>query len=110
MDCSENLPIDVRKKVNKSIIAISRYLVPINYVGSDVFEHDPSLAVGMQPIPALASIDKISELEKDTHEFYLLRTSINRQINKVNYLLKQAVKETEKLLFITKGREEHVGN
>jgi len=103
----KNLSIDVCKNVNKSIIAISRSLVPINYVRCDVFEHDP--AVEMQPIPALASIYKISELEKDTHEFYLLRTSINRQINKVNYLLKQALIETEKLLSVVEIKPKRIG-
>jgi hypothetical protein len=99
-----NLSLEVRKEINKCIVAISRYLVPLNYVGCDIFEHDA--AVGMRPIPVLSSIYEISKWEKDSHEFKLLRTSINRQINKVNYLLKQALKETSELLtFIKRGEK-----
>jgi hypothetical protein len=102
-----NLSLEDRKEINQSIVAISRSLVPLNYVGSDVFEHDA--AVGMRPIPILAPIYEISALEKDSHEFHLLKTSINRKINKVNFFLKQALNETGKLLkIVDKVSSEHL--
>jgi hypothetical protein len=99
---SSNLPIEKQKEMNKIIMAISRYLVPLNYVSTDLFEHDA--AIGLSPIPALTSINVIAALEKGTHDYYLLRTSINRQINKVNFLLKNALEEARKLLTINEKR------
>ncbi|MCM3764662.1 M28 family peptidase [Neobacillus niacini] len=101
----ENLPEhnsnEVRRKVNQSLMNLSRILVPLNYVSTDIFEHDP--AVSFAPIPILASIYELSKLEKDTHEFNLLKTSINRKINKVNYLLKIALREAKQMVAIIKN-------
>jgi hypothetical protein len=105
----DGVPEEVRKKVNKQIMALSRILVPLNYVGSDVFEHDP--AIGLPPVPMLSSVQELSKLEKGTHEFHLLKTHTIRQINKTNYLIKQAVLEARKLTStIEKGSGEHVSH
>ena len=102
-----NYSVDSSNQVNKYLLAVSRSLIPLNYVGVDQFEHDA--AAGMVPIPMLSSIYKLLEVEENTHEFYLLRTSIHRQINKVNFLLKQAVLDSEQLLSLIKKRSgEHV--
>ncbi|MEH7502994.1 M28 family metallopeptidase [Neobacillus drentensis] len=99
--------VDSSKQVNKYLLAVSRSLIPLNYVGVDRFEHDA--AGGLLPVPMLSSIYKLSEVEENSHEFYLLRTSINRQINKINYLLKQAILDSEQLLSLVKKRSgEHV--
>jgi hypothetical protein len=95
------------KEVNKRIMGISRYLVPLNYVCTDIFEHDA--AIGLAPIPSLSAINRIAEFEKGTHDYNLLRTSIVRQINKVNYLLKNVLKEANNLLTVTeKGSGDYV--
>ncbi|RHW38041.1 hypothetical protein D1B31_14765 [Neobacillus notoginsengisoli] len=88
-------PPELRKQINRTIMNLSRCLVPINYVGTDVFEHDPAIA--LKPIPSLADLYKIASVEEGTHEFHLLKTAITRKLNKVNYLLKLATKEAEKI-------------
>jgi hypothetical protein len=99
--------VETTKQVNKYLLAVSRSLIPLNYVGVDRFEHDA--AAGLQPVPMLSSIYKLAGVEENSHQFYLLRTSINRQLNKVNYLLKQAILDSEQLLSIVKKRSgEHV--
>ncbi|WP_226087778.1 MULTISPECIES: M28 family peptidase [Mesobacillus] len=92
---SSDLSVEKQKEINKLMMAISRNLVPINYVRTDIFEHDA--AIGLPPIPALSPINLIAAVEKGTHDYYLLRTSINRQLNKVNYLLKNAIEQAIKL-------------
>ena len=99
---SSGLLVEDQIEINKRIIAISRNLVPLNYVSTDIFEHDP--AVGLLPVPSLSLINRISELEKGTHEYYLLSTSLIRQINKVNHLLKNALKEARNLLTVIEKR------
>lgn len=106
---SSGLSIEDRKELNKRIMGISRNLVPLNYVSTDIFEHDA--AIGLLPIPALSSINRIATLEKGTHEYYLLSTSLIRQINKVNYFIKNALKEAYNLLTVNKKRSgNYVGN
>jgi hypothetical protein len=104
-----NLSIEEQKEINKRIMAISRNLVPLNYVSTDVFEHDA--AIGLLPIPALTSIHRIAAYEKGTHGYNLLRTSITRQINKVNYLLKNSLVEARSLLTVIEKRSgDYVSN
>lgn len=106
---SLNLSIENQNEVNKRIMAISRNLVPLNYVSTDIFEHDA--AIRLLPIPSLASIYRISAFDKGTHDYNLLRTSITRQINKVNYLLKNALKEACNILTVNEKRSgDYVGN
>lgn len=88
------------KSFNKTTIELSRYLVPLNYVEGDRFDYD--LAVESQPLPSLSLISKLTALEEDSSEYYLLKTAINRRINKVNYTIKQAIEAAEKLLKIIK--------
>ncbi|WP_423410482.1 M28 family peptidase [Heyndrickxia sp. MSNUG] len=103
------MSVVVQKEINKRIMEISRKLVPLNYVCTDIFEHDA--AIGLLPIPALSSINRIAALERGTHDYFLLSTSIIRQINKVNYLLKSALKEAYNLLTVNEKRSEnYVGN
>lgn len=106
---SSGISIEDQKEINNRILAISRSLVPLNYVSTDIFEHDS--AISLLPIPALSSINKIASLEEGTQEYYLLRTSIIRQINKVNYFLKNALKEAHNLLTVNEKRSgNYVGN
>ncbi|MFJ5716319.1 M28 family peptidase [Neobacillus sp. NPDC093127] len=88
------------KELNQGLIQISRILVPLNYVENDIFDHDP--ANKSCPIPALSSIRKMSEVEKNSHEFHLIQTSLRRKINKVNYSLKRAIDQTEALRLLVK--------
>jgi hypothetical protein len=104
-----DLSIEKQKEINKKIMAISRNLVPLNYVSTDVFEHDA--AIRLLPIPALTLIYRIAAYEKGTHGYNLLRTSISRQINKVNYLLKNSLVEARSLLTVIEKRSgDYVSN
>jgi hypothetical protein len=96
----DTLPKEDLKELNQGLIRISRILVPLNYVKNDIFEHDP--ANKTCAIPALSSIRKMTEVEKNSHEFHLIQTSLRRKINKVNYSLKRAIEETEALRILVK--------
>jgi hypothetical protein len=80
-------------EINKWLHSLSRGLVRLNYVGKDEFDHDPAAA--QAPIPLLADIWKLKEVSADPEETNLYETSIVRNLNKVNYILKLLVNETK---------------
>lgn len=84
---------------NRCILELSRTLVPLNYLQGDIFDHDPCYSPPC--IPALMKVNQFGTLEKDTHDFYLLRNELTRELNKVNYTLLQAIR-------ITKGYLERI--
>jgi hypothetical protein len=82
--------------VNNGLMGLSRVLVPLNYVKGDRFEHDQ--AMKQIPIPVLFDIENLATIEEGTNEYHLLKTKIVRNINKVNYSLKQAIEVTKNVL------------
>jgi hypothetical protein len=82
--------------VNLGLLKLSRILVPLNYVQGDIFHHDPAMKQFI--IPALADIEKLSSIQEDDDEYYVLKTKLVRQTNKVNYMLKQAILTVENVL------------
>ena len=77
---------------NNFLLNLSRFLVPINYVGGSKFEHD--LASTTAPIPSLSLINHYTSDIKD-EDFYLLQTAIRRHINFLNYELKKVIREID---------------
>lgn len=77
-------------QVNEALMALSRVLVPLNYVKGDRFNHD--LAIKQRPIPKLSDIDALVEHAPGTDMYRLLRTSLLRKYNEVTFALKQAIK------------------
>jgi hypothetical protein len=82
--------------LNKGLIELSRILVPLNYVQGDRFHHDPAMKQFI--IPALADVEKLSIVNKGDNDYYLLKTKLVRNVNKVNNSLKQAILISETTL------------
>ncbi|MBM7662144.1 hypothetical protein JOC85_002951 [Bacillus mesophilus] len=82
--------------VNLGLLKLSRILVPLNYVQGDLFHHDPAMKQFI--IPALADIEKLASCQEGDEEYYMLKTKLFRQTNKVNYMLKQAILTVEDVL------------
>ncbi|WP_019119573.1 M28 family peptidase [Brevibacillus massiliensis] len=82
--------------INETLMELSRLLVPLNYVKESQFGHD--LALKQPPIPKLAEIDRLIQLESDSNEYKILQTSLIRKHNEVNYTLKKANQLLAKML------------
>ncbi|MED4750501.1 M28 family metallopeptidase [Brevibacillus choshinensis] len=85
--------------LNRCLMELSRYLVPLNYVKGSNFEHD--LALKQPAVPKFSDIDLLMKTTPEQQEYYFLLTSLQRKRNEVNYALKQAdrlVQETLRLL------------
>jgi hypothetical protein len=82
-------------EINKWLHSLSKGLVRLNYVGKDEFDHDPAAA--QVSIPLLADIWKLKEVSADQEETYLYETSIVRNLNKVNHILKLLVNKTKSI-------------
>jgi hypothetical protein len=74
---------------NTQIMHLSRILVPLQYVEGDRFHHDK--AIYQAPIPSLAPIQLLAKLEEGSHEFHQWKTCLVRNMNKLNYTLRQAI-------------------
>lgn len=79
--------------VNEAILKLSRILVPLNYVSGDIFDHD--LAVNTPSVPLLFKINEFGKVNHNSHEYLLLKNELKRNLNKVNYALKEAIILTE---------------
>ncbi|MDF2679340.1 MAG: hypothetical protein K0R47_530 [Brevibacillus sp.] len=85
--------------INRCLLELSSYLVPLNYVKGSNFEHD--LALKQPAVPKFSDIDLLVQTTPEQQEYYFLLTSLQRKRNEVNYALKQAdrlVQETLRLL------------
>ncbi|WFR61431.1 hypothetical protein P9222_23725 [Paenibacillus amylolyticus] len=70
-------------------MALSRWLVPINYVQGSRYDHD--LAGSHVLVPALAEAEQLAAATVGSEAFYKLRTSLVRQANRIGYEIKQAI-------------------
>lgn len=82
--------------VNETSMALSRLLVPLNYVRDSIYHHD--LALGQPPVPKLAEIDRLVSTNEDDKEYQFILTALRRERNEVNYTLKKANQVVEKTL------------
>ncbi|WP_209123477.1 M28 family peptidase [Alkalihalobacillus sp. BA299] len=75
-------------KVNQMIKRLSKLLVPLNYVNGNPFQHD--LAMKQAPLPLLGKVGQLAAAEKGSDEYYQLKTELKRNVNQVNYTIKNA--------------------
>lgn len=75
-------------EANERIRRLARILIPINFSRRGKFRHDPALDV--PPLPDLAPVTGLRELEEGTHEYNVLRTHLTRGRNRVVWALRQA--------------------
>jgi len=87
------------REANRTILSLSRWLVPINYVRGSRYDHDAAGSHSL--VPALSDIEHLSTAEVGSEAFFRLQTSLIRQVNQIGYEIKQAVRlvvEAEKNL------------
>ncbi|TDL68755.1 M28 family peptidase [Paenibacillus amylolyticus] len=84
-----SLPNTSVREVNRTILALSRWLVPINYVQGSRYDHD--LTGSHVLVPALAEAEQLAAATEGSEAFYRLRTSLVRQVNRIGYEIKQAI-------------------
>ncbi len=76
------------REANEKLRRLARILVSINFSRKGKFRHDPALEV--PPLPDLAPVVGLRELEEGTHEYNVLRTHLVRGRNRVVWALRQA--------------------
>lgn len=96
---SSSLPDASVTEANRTILSLSRWLVPINYVRGSRYDHDAAGSHSL--VPALSDIELLAVAEEGSEAFFRLQTSLIRQVNRIGYEIKQAVRlvvEAEKNL------------
>jgi hypothetical protein len=78
---------------NSLAVALCRILIPVNYTRSGPFEHD--LALRTDPLPGLADAGRLGALDRQSDEFYFLRTKLTRERNRVEHALRSALRLVE---------------
>ncbi|MGW7159179.1 M28 family peptidase [Paenibacillus taichungensis] len=98
---STSLPNASVTEANRTILSLSRWLVPINYVRGSRYDHDAAGSHSL--VPALSDIELLATAEVGSEAFFRLQTSLIRQVNRIGYEIKQAVRlvvEAEKNLVL----------
>ncbi|PFG04515.1 M28 family peptidase [Bacillus sp. es.034] len=98
---SENLSDEQLAEANRWIHSLSKGLVHLNYVGGNVFDHDQ--AMGQPPIPLLADILKWKEITENEPEHFVFLTGINRNLNQVNFILKELLEKAGQTSLLKEG-------
>ncbi|MBW7881391.1 MAG: M28 family peptidase [Caldilineaceae bacterium] len=75
--------------LNRTLIGLSRALIPITYTAAGPFDHDP--AWGLPHVPALADVPKLTTLDPESDEYHFLQTRLIRNRNQVNLTLRRAL-------------------
>ena len=76
----------VVQTINDVLLKLARILIPINYTRRGRFRTEPAIAI--PPLPDLAPALKISAASG--HEYHVLRTHVQRGINRVAWALLEA--------------------
>ncbi len=72
-------------RANALLMALAHLLIPVNYTRSGLFEHD--LALGTQPLPGLADVVTLGQLDPAGNDLRYLRTRLERERNRVEHAL-----------------------
>ncbi|HEX5505072.1 MAG TPA: M28 family peptidase [Thermomicrobiales bacterium] len=78
-------------RVNDCLMALGRWLTPVNYTLLGEFEHD--LALGAQPIPSLQPVARLAALDPESDQAKFLATECVRARNRVWHALDGANKD-----------------
>ncbi|MEZ4862070.1 MAG: M28 family peptidase [Caldilineaceae bacterium] len=90
-ECRKVDPADLSAigALNQQMKVLSRLLIPITYTAAGRFEHDPAWAMGH--LPSLQQAAALVRLDPTSDEYHFLRTKLVRNLNAVNWALRQAV-------------------
>jgi N-acetylated-alpha-linked acidic dipeptidase len=76
-------------QINKSLVAVSRALVPMDYTTGDRFDHDPAL--GQAPYPVLDPVRRLAAALARADESRFLAVAARRSCNRLTFALDQAM-------------------
>jgi hypothetical protein len=77
-------------QANTLLIELGHLLIPINYTRSGPFDHD--LALSTPPLPGLADTMRLGQLDPEGSELRFLRTRLERERNRVEHALRDALR------------------
>jgi hypothetical protein len=75
--------------LNRTLMALSRILIPITYTDAGPFDHDP--AWGMPHLPGFAGARRLAGLDPSSNEYHFLQTRLVRNRNEVDFALRRAL-------------------
>lgn len=75
--------------INRTLMALSRILIPVTYTVAGQFDHDP--AWGQPHLPSLAGARRLAAMEPNSDEYHFLRTRLIRNRNQVEFALRRAL-------------------
>ena len=75
--------------LNRTLIALSRVLIPLTYTEAGRFEHDPAWAI--PHLPGMQGLRELGKLPANSSEFQFLRTQLVRNYNALLSALRDAL-------------------
>ncbi|MCB9162745.1 MAG: M28 family peptidase [Caldilineaceae bacterium] len=75
--------------LNRTLMALSRILIPVTYTAAGQFDHDP--AWGQPHLPGLAGARRLAQLDPASDDYHFLHTRLVRNRNQVDFALRQAL-------------------
>jgi hypothetical protein len=79
--------------INATMMRLSQHIVRVAFHGENCFDFD--LSGEMFPIPSLTDGKQLAEAPLGSHRYHMLQTQLRRGVNRVMYLLKEALKVLE---------------
>jgi hypothetical protein len=83
-------------RINRTLMAVSRALVPVDYTTGDRFGHDPAL--GQDVYPALQPLRRLGSLAAESDQAKFLTVAMIRARNRIAFALDQAIGAIEDCL------------
>ncbi|MFN2202932.1 MAG: M28 family peptidase [Caldilineaceae bacterium] len=75
--------------LNRTLMALSRILIPVTYTDAGRFDHDP--AWSLPNLPGLAGARRLAGLDPGSNEYHFLQTRLVRNRNEVDFALRRAL-------------------
>lgn len=91
-----SLPEEQKQLLNQAIIKAIRFITPVNYTVTGMFDHDP--AIPTPALPGLAPAAKLQTLDRKDGKAKFLLNGLVRQRNRVRYAIRQAIEVVEACL------------
>lgn len=86
----DTYPAQVANRVN---LRLSRLLVPVTYTQKGPYDQD--LALSTLPVPGLAAMVELGQLDPSEDDFHFLKTKVLRERNRVEHALRSALRELD---------------
>lgn len=75
-------------RINRGLVALGRWLIPVDYTRSGQFDHD--LAVPTSPLPGLHAASGLGRMTPGSDEYEFLRTRLLRERNRAVFAIREA--------------------